>query len=222
MGLWLTHLQLLEAAHDTQVHLHLIEDDTVLARNAVERIEKVLAHVDVQFPDWDLIFTDAFITTQDVDVFCLLHRLIQQGDQTGTHALVDLHAIRWGGASSVLINKNSVGKLAALLANEWQHHLPIDLYLRHLVHTGKLKAYLTVPFLTSISPDSQQSDIRGAVSRSVAVAGAYRRAFFLDADLPALFAEIQELTSDMEKPTLLREIYLRTLQYRLSDRWEHF
>ena len=87
---------------------------------------------------------------------------------------------------------------------------------------GKLKAYLTVPFLTSVSPVTLQSDIRGDVSGSRAVATLYRQAFFINADLPAIYAQLDGLTKPALPPSPLTAIFLRMLLFRVSEHWVPF
>jgi len=99
--------------------------------------------------------------------------------------------------------------------------VPIDLYVRGLVNQKLLKAYVTVPFLTSISPDSLQSDIRGEIDLSRAVFDTFRRSFFQDSDVPTLAVEMRKLIEEIA-PSPLEMIYLDALLFTLSDRYVHF
>lgn len=223
LGLWLSHLNILAQHGASPKHLHVIEDDAVLARTAAHQFDAMLAQADANAPGWDLIFTDVHVSTGDLELFRLLSHAMRRYEQTGRHTLLDLEQIPFACTSSMFINQRSVAKYQELMSTGWQIGKPIDIYLRDLVHQKRLKAYLTVPFVTSVSRDSLQSDILGTVTGAkavvTAVVTAYRRAFFQDADLPALDAEIQELTRQLGPPSPLTALYLRTLFFRLSDAW---
>src|SRR5690348_16506411 len=60
LGLWLSHEHLLQTYHAPTLHLHIIEDDIIFARNAVHTLENVLQCADGQSGNWDLIFTDVY------------------------------------------------------------------------------------------------------------------------------------------------------------------
>jgi GR25 family glycosyltransferase involved in LPS biosynthesis len=218
LGLWLSHVQLLEAARESPEHLHIIEDDTILVSNPVERFDGFLRQADEQLMGWDLMFTDIVVWAQDVGLFRSLARMIQQFEQTGDVSIVDLKSLVFAATSSFFVNRQSINKLADLIATRWRLGVPIDIYLRDLVHQGALKAYLTVPFQTTVSQDSLQSDIASGDARSLAVITAYRRMFFQDANLPSLAAEMQQLIKGATH-SARASVYLQTLFFNLSDQW---
>jgi GR25 family glycosyltransferase involved in LPS biosynthesis len=220
LGLWLSDLNLLGANRSPGLHLHIIEDDSVFARDAVGLFDRTLEHADARLSHWDLIFTDIHVPA-DIAVFHLLFERMRQYWQTKNLALVDLEHIGFAGTSSFFINKHSVAKLAGLLSEKWTTGVPIDLYLRHLVGQKALKAYVTVPFLTSISRHNLESDIRGGLDRSRAVWGVYRRGFFKEASFEALLGEMEELTREV-KVSPLAALYLRALTFTMSDQWVPF
>jgi GR25 family glycosyltransferase involved in LPS biosynthesis len=220
LGLWLSDLSLLRANPSPDLHLHIIEDDITLARDAVGLFERTLAHADARLGDWDLIFTETHVPA-DIGIFHQLFGMMRHYWQTGTHALVDLERIAFAGTTSFFVNKRSSAKLADLLFDKWASGAPIDLYLRQLVGQRLLKAYVTVPFLTSISRHNLQSDIRGGWDRSRTVWGVYRRGFFKDADYNALLGEMEELTREV-RVSPLAALYLRALTFTMSDQWVPF
>src|SRR6185295_5154524 len=91
-----------------------------------------------------------------------------------------------------------VRKYAKLIAGKWTEGLAIDIYLLNMVRLGRLQAYVTVPFITAISPSSIHSDILGGENRSRRVFDIYRRAFFVEADVPALLAEMGSITKGLD------------------------
>jgi hypothetical protein len=156
LGLWLSHEYLSHTYNAPGFHLHIIEDDVVFARNAVKVLEGVLQHADAQLGPWDLLFTDIFVPIS-LDIFRLFSQKMQVYAQSRSYSLVDLATIGFACTSSVLINKSSVAKYASLISGKWALGMPIDLYLRRLVHQRQLKAYVVVPFPTSISRESIDS-----------------------------------------------------------------
>ena len=222
LGLWLSHVKLLEHRRSSAEHLHIIEDDTILARDAPAVFDKMLESADAHPDGWDLIFTDILVPIDRVDFVHLLAKHIAAFRQSGSRAILDLAGIPFSCTSSFFVNRQSIDKYAGLIADQWTWGKPIDLFLRHLINQGRLKAFVTVPFMTSISETSQQSDIADVTSRSVAVGSAFQRAIFEEADLGAVEAEIDRLTSGTADESPLTRIYLKTLRFRLSDQWSQF
>src|SRR5262245_19699028 len=65
IGCWLSHRKILEANPRPDEHLHIIEDDTIFAANVLSSFDMVLEFADQTVSDWDLIFTDAYISPAD-------------------------------------------------------------------------------------------------------------------------------------------------------------
>ena len=104
------------------------------------------------------------------------------------------------------------------MAGNCKQGVPIDLYLRSLISNGSLNALVTLPFLTSLSPETTESDIRGGLNESHLVLNIYRRAIFKDADMAAaLSREIDEFSKELGV-SKLAELYLKVLRYCLSDK----
>ncbi len=157
----------------------------------------------------------------DLDFSMEVFGRMKELSRTGNYALLDLQPIAFACTSSFFLNWRSIEKYAGFINNEWKLGWPIDLFIRELVKRQLLKAYVTVPFQTSVSRDTLQSDIRGQLDRTRAVCTAYRRAFFQDADLQSLDAEIQELVNGATLSPLAA-IYAKALRFNLSDEWGHF
>ena len=220
LGLWLSHEKILETNPTPAGHLHIIEDDAMLSRDAAHAFEMMLNVADTRVVEWDLVFTDIYVAIQPEPV----HQMIKQMEsyaETKNQNLVSLARAQFASTSSMFINKASVGKYAGLISGKWTEGLPIDLYIRALVHHGLLKAFVTVPFLTSLSRESLQSDIRGTVDHSRSVFEVLRRSFFVDADHAALSVEMEELTRSA-KVSPLANLFLSAERFMLSDQWVPF
>jgi GR25 family glycosyltransferase involved in LPS biosynthesis len=221
LGLWLSHEKVLQTLGTTPAkHLHIIEDDAILPRNAVAMFDDLLTKLTQTIPDWELLFTDVFIAPK-TEFFALFAEKMGHYSRTKSHVLIDLVKIPFSCTSSMFINRAAVGKYARLVVGNWAHGWPIDMHLRDLVLRGQLKALLTVPFMTSISPHSDESDIRGALDRTRRVCDIYRRGFFQEANLSALLAELQQLTAGATISPLT-ELYLQAERFSLSDQFVRF
>jgi len=221
VGCWLSHLKILEANRGSTTHLHIIEDDTIFARNAVNVFDTLLPFADAKLDSWDLIFTDIYVTPADGMACRDLNRTMKGNQTAKTVGLMDLEHVTFAATSSYFVNWRAIEKYTALMSVPGVDGLPIDLYLRRLVGQKALKAYVTVPFLTSVSRDSSQSDISGQRDLSRAVFDVFRRAFFQDADLPSLNAEMQQLLQGIA-PSPLEMIYLKSMLFILSDQYVDF
>jgi hypothetical protein len=221
LGLWLSHEQVVQAAAaSADGHLHIIEDDAVLARNFAPLLDGLLTNADRQYPNWDLIFTDAFLPPR-TDLFQAYVEKLKVYEQSQTYTMIDLVRVNFACTSSFVINRASLGKYAGLIGGHWKEGMPIDIYIRELVRAGRLKAFLTVPFMTSISADAANSDIRGGLDRSRRVCDLFRRALFPGADLTALLKEMQTLTAE-SKISPLDAIYLNAEMFTLSDQFVRY
>src|SRR5262249_21055799 len=128
---------------------------------------------------------------------------------------------QFAGTGSLFIRRQSLAKYLALMDSRWMENLPIDLYLQKLVAQGQLNAFVTLPFLTSPTPMSDQSDIRGALSPSRRVMNLYRRSFFKDADLNAINAELQKLLAGARLHPL-STVFLNATAFIFSDQWKSY
>ena len=220
LGCWLSHLKTLEASIGARAHLHIIEDDMIFAQNAARMFDGLLKFADAELSGWDLIFTDICVVPMDGRACTDLSRTMKEYRRTKTVRFLDLQYIYFAATSSYFVNWQSLDKLTKLISRPGMDGLPIDAYLRNLVNQKVLKAYVTVPFLTSVS-DSLHSDIRGELDRTHAVFNTFRRAFFQDADLQSLDAKMQELIKGIAVSPL-ELIYAKALLFTLSDQYVDF
>jgi hypothetical protein len=219
LGLWITHERLAAAYKNGEKHLHIVEDDVVFAKNAVHVIDAALQYADAKLKAWDILYTDIFIPIT-AEVFKLLAKKVQAFRDANCHEVIDLEPFYFASASSLVINKASIGKYGELIKGKWSHGFAIDILIRKLVRRKLLKAYLITPFPTTIAA-SAQSDIRGTTNRSRRVYDVFRRAFFQEADLAALHREMDELLQGA-KVSSLATLFLKAETFTLSDQWSHF
>jgi len=218
LGIWLSHEKLFrEASQTPDLHIHLIEDDELLAKNFVGVLDDILLHLDAKIPSWDLLFTDAYLHLRP-DEFRALQDGIKLYRESGKYTLTDLGQLDFAGSSSVVVNKRSLAKYHRLIEGKWSLGAAIDLYIRYLVHSGELKAFITLPFMSTVSGHSANSNISRKLNLSHSVSETLRRSFFQDADLELLTAQMREqVAATTISP--LAAIYLDSAKFVISDQF---
>src|SRR5207247_1322416 len=134
---------------------------------------------------------------------------------------VPLDSMDFAGMVSMFINRRSIAKYGQVIAGNWSAGIAIDLFLRQQVHGGRLAAYVTAPFVTSVSPANAESDIRGAHDFAHAVYDLYRRAFYIEADQDAILRQMTRMVAGARLPKLA-SIFLTAHGAAMSDRWKEF
>ncbi len=99
--------------------------------------------------------------------------------------------------------------------------MPIDIYLRQASKDELLDAYVTLPFLTTLSPTTHDSDIQGPLDLSRMVLNLYRRAAYKDSNLSDIAEEMRRLTENPALPPYAN-IFLSAVAFLLSDRYINF
>lgn len=219
VGLRRTHERIAERFGGSRRHLHVIEDDILMANGAVPLFESMLANADAAVPGWDLILTDIYFPPVS-DVFRIFFTKMLAYERDGTRCLLPLAGLDFASAASVFINRASIPKWHKLLT-ERPASVPIDLLIRQLVRQKLLSAYVTVPFLTTLGPANNDSTIRGKRTISQRVCELLRRGFFIEADHEALAAEMHGLVGDVEVHPLAA-LFSQAELFTLSDGWEKF
>lgn len=220
LGIWMSHVNLLRAQQGSPLHLHIMEDDTTLADNAMALFEQVLAFADGRIGEWDILLTDVAVSL-DSQLFSMLSEKVAQFRKSGMMTVVPLNRIQFAGMASIFIRQKSLGKYMALMEEGWKEGMAIDLYLQKMVLLGKLNGFVTVPFLTSPTVHGEQSDIRGTLTPSRLVMDLYRRAFFKDADLNGINEQLRRMLVGA-KVDMLSTVFLNATAFVFSDKWQAY
>jgi hypothetical protein len=191
-----------------------------LASDTVTVLDELLPHMDQTIPTWDLLFTDTFVQAQTGIFFQFLGKM-REFAKSGTFAVLSLAGIPFACTTSMLINKRSIDKYLTVMKGNWKVGLPIDIFIRQQVTAGNLNAYVTVPFITTLSADSSNSDIRGSMDRSRRIFDTLRRGFFKQANMAELQKDMQELIAGARISPLV-SLYLNAEMFTLSDKFESF
>lgn len=151
-GCFLSHRSIIQNAVNTPGHLFIAEDDVVFGKKTFSIIDNIVENADSQ---WDILFLDICVPVPEgmIQLFQLSKDLKAQGLVT----LLNLSDKAFGSAASYIVNKKSIWKLATILS---QIDQPIDLLYKQLIYSGELKAYVTFPFLTTLSSLSEKSDLQ--------------------------------------------------------------
>ncbi|WP_374470084.1 glycosyltransferase family 25 protein [Phenylobacterium sp.] len=186
-GAFLSHLRLLESSLHDDAPLWILEDDAELSASAFQMVGEALSASKAH-----LLFTDVGPANAE-DML----KVLAFWPGRNTPRLLDLRAIQFVGASSYLVAGPAKRELATLL-RVFADPLdaPIDLVLRHLIHEGALSAAVTLPFLTTLSPHAEQSQVYGLTVKE-RVWNTTRRLFFIDQDLEACASAASQLFQEL-------------------------
>jgi len=215
-------------------HVHVIEDDVVFSAQTVPLLAVTTDEV---MDQCDILFTDIFVPLNMNAIFNLMEFYRASGAIAVRHAPPDQRApacimyanirpIEFAGATSYVVNNNSRNKIRRLLDREMAQgpSQPIDMTIRKLVNDGELTALCTLPFLTSIRPDSIFNTTmaeRGQDKASEMAFFLLRSYFFVGKDEAYLKAETDELASGLADPDFM-DTMLGAFRFMFSEKFRQF
>ncbi len=221
LGCWLSHLAILKSHADGATHVHTLEDDAVFAPGIAQMIDRAIEVIDAAPEGWDIMFTECALSIE-TETYLRFHNCFKQFKEKGYLGLIPLNGIKFGGTSSLVFNRSSIGKILGRLNDGWSQNLPIDLFIRREVDQNQLKAYVWAPFLTSVSPASDVSDISGAASdQTHRVMDIFRRAFYCQANHDELLAQMKHEARDAATAGL-SALYIEAMRFVLSDKFKQY
>jgi len=155
---FLSHVKALERSQSDPHHTMILEDDAMFGKDSCASIEGALG----VFPeaDWDIIFTDVIILHAHLMVRLLSLR--RELGETGEQQLLNLADLPFTGATAYVVNSRAKVRLLNLLAEADDLNIAYDLYLRKLISEAKIRAFVTFPFVTTISSFAEVSDIQSS------------------------------------------------------------
>ena len=187
---FLSHRQVMADHSAGPAPVFILEDDATFGTQTCEAIDRFLR--DNPQLDWDVLFTDICVpdVATMVNLIKVRHRL------TSEHrvSLLNLNQMSFAGATAYLVNGRSKRKLSALLASATSLDLPYDLLLRQLIHQRQINGYCFFPFITSLSADSESSQIQDAGTQSTdLIWNTYRKMIWTDRDLAGLSHTLNDI-----------------------------
>lgn len=187
-----SHSAAIEMNRGATSPLFLMEDDMVLGPSTADTVDNFL-RVSGSY-DWDIVFTDVCIPNPAtmLDLIKLRHELAG----SDSVRLLDLKDMVFAGSSAYIVNHQSLDKLSGLLAQEEELNSPYDLVLRKLVYQKKLKALVFFPFVTSLSEDSETSQIQQDVSTDL-IWNSFRKLVWVDRELGKVWPAVEKINREL-------------------------
>ncbi len=223
LGCFTSHTRLLRRHRDGAAHLHLIEDDIVLANRTAQFIDGIIAAG--LLDDNDLLFTD-MVVQSDLNFFRRARSWYDNDirrDANGTATEVRFRCIAYTASmTSYLVNRQSIGRIGDLFERELTSgaRRPIDLFIRDKVAEGQLRARCLFPFITSIRPGAPTSMIgRDDDQLSTLALDLLRHSFYVECDLAATL-DLAERWLPRQRTGLHDRLLARTLGFITSDAFQ--
>jgi GR25 family glycosyltransferase involved in LPS biosynthesis len=153
---FLSHRAVIQAHAGSAQHLLVLEDDVSFGTATFEIVDGFLQqNADA---DWDLLFLDICAHRIDhmLDLYFNRKKLMQQRRVIP----LDLAKIPFFGTSAYIVNGRSFGKVLACLDSAMPIDIEYDILVAERVSKGELKAAVLFPFLTTLSPHANASQIQ--------------------------------------------------------------
>jgi len=134
----------------------IMEDDAVIGKSTCEILDNFIK-LSNKF-EWDILFTDICVPqpTKMIELIELRKKL----SASNKTQILNLANFGFAGATSYILNPNSLEKVFRLLDAKDTLDIPYDLYLRKLIFENKLKGFVIFPFVTTLSSESDASQIQ--------------------------------------------------------------
>lgn len=211
LGCWLSHQAVWKRNFGSTQHIHVLEDDAALS----PLLLKTLASIDLPDDAWDLLFTDVFFHPPPTpEQFAQITRCMAAYRERSHLTLMDLKNWSFTGTSSYLVNHRSIAKIHALTDGQWRLNRTLDVYLSELVRSERVRALVTIPFLTTLGHANADSTT-GAQGSSFAEIAAFRESLYYRADPASIYANMENRHFSKDTDPLLA-LYLEMLHSVLS------
>lgn len=184
---FLSHRSVIEQQPDGGRSFMVVEDDVQFGMASLEIIEGILA--ENHSAQWDLLFTD--ISVQQIDTMMMLAGSRKHLMERRMVVPIDLATIFFVGATAYVVNGTSRSKLLAYLTEGIPVDMEYDVFLYKGIATGKLKAAVLFPFVTTLSEDSTKTQIQPANTKTANMArDTFRRMMWLESSAASYSADL--------------------------------
>jgi GR25 family glycosyltransferase involved in LPS biosynthesis len=163
----LSHKFVIKKNLDSKVPVFIMEDDTIIGKETSKLIDATLDSLakNKSYYKWDILYTDVCISDAKTIIELIYKK--KNLSKKKKFELLDLSKIKYfAGLSAYILNPNSIKKIYKLINQEESFNLPLDLYIRKLIHLNKLKGFVIFPFVTSLSKKSLISQIASTETSS--------------------------------------------------------
>lgn len=212
LGCWLSHEKILEENIGSDKHIHILEDDALLS----PAVPKMFNNLNLNI-EWDIIFTDVYFSLLSPNNFFKLFEKYKLFKEKNQISLMSLYGIPFNAATSYLVNKNSIEKLNKLLGKNYSGSIKHDTAINNLVQQKKLKAYVTVPFISTITSLNSNSTINETEHNTNLIAmDLIRKSFYIESNINNLHAEVENLKRKEETNKII-DIYTTSTSIILNN-----
>ncbi len=174
---FLSHKYLVQYSVLGNDHAYILEDDTEFCKDSFNVIDSFLTGGDIN--SWDIAFTEIGVASPSlmVDFF----RLKKEQSRNKKILTLNLQSLPFFGATSYIVNSRFKSKYLSMLEEYKIYDQPYDMWLRTLIHQGKIRAVVLFPFPTTISLNANISSIQSTEENFTdTVWNLYRRFICLD------------------------------------------
>ncbi len=192
------------------------EDDALFGPSSFRIIDsQLLSNRIFNFDKWDILFTG--VGVPDIGAMAALVEFNQKLSKTGSIWVLDLKKIPFFGSSCYIVTSTGADKVFRLFASQKELNTPVDLFLRKNICEGTIKSGVVAPFLTSVSDDSdasQISQIRPHDPMRADIAwDLFRKIFWIDGDIH----KYESVLDDLSKATSPKSRAFGTIWGAMSD-----
>jgi hypothetical protein len=233
LGAFHSHAAALERAASGGPALHILEDDALLCEHVKPVIEDAIAAR--LFDRFDILFTDTFISPHLGMLKALKGAFdnVRLSDQRALRLqdlqVLDLARENFACMTSYVVGANAIDKTLALYHAELANGptKQVDLFLRDCAQTGRLRAGLVFPFVTSFDLAEVAASTIAAGSTasgpSVMVLAVLRYLFFVKRDLDYAKACLDAATKQNRRAAdPHHEMIAQALEFVLSADFQQF
>jgi GR25 family glycosyltransferase involved in LPS biosynthesis len=186
----LSHIKAIELSLNDAGPSLILEDDAIFGAHTAS----LLTQLANAFDERDIVFTDLCIpiASSMMRLYSLYRKFKQQV------AIFNTQDFEFAGATAYTVNARSKEKLLDFFRSQKTLDLPYDIVLKMLIHNGTLTSGFVFPFITSVSPHSDVSQIPATSEEKIPLLWtAFRKLVFLESStfFPHLQEEIEALSS---------------------------
>jgi hypothetical protein len=155
------------------------------------------------------------------DLIARVNRLTAQGVISVQNATPLYDA----GNSSYIINRSSKHKVLSLMEPGLHTKAPNDIYMRHLIRQGQLKALVTLPFITTVDASFSDSTIignMGDTNPSILMATLFRCSLAAGANTRDLLDRVKRTINQLNPISDRGMIYAHLAAHLVSDDYKPY
>jgi GR25 family glycosyltransferase involved in LPS biosynthesis len=198
VGIFRSHLNVIEAIAAGDRPGHVLEDDTLLSDMMAPALDAAILGSALE--QFDVLFLEMFVGPVAANI-SRLHRAFAEASRGGAIRsadqlqIIDLGARYEYGTTSYAASPRGARKLAALLDAEWQRGptMPLDSLIQREARQGQLRVGCVFPFVTSIAIDSALDSAAGRSDAAQSMLhNLVRYSFFVRRDIAGYAAPLLE------------------------------